>query len=54
VWRWVQRYGPEMEQTGSAIPDTKKEGTLWRRKQDHRAMKRRVNAKHCFREFQAA
>jgi transposase-like protein len=52
---------------GSAIPDTKKEGTLRRRcrhrpvqylnnilEQDHRAIKRRVNAKQGFREFQAA
>jgi hypothetical protein len=51
----------------SAIPDTKKEGTLrnrWRHRpvhylnnileQDHRAIKRRVNAKQGFREFQAA
>ncbi len=35
VWRWVQRYAPELEQ-------------------DHRAIKRRVNAKQGFREFQAA
>src|SRR5436309_2178066 len=35
VWRWVQRYGPELEQ-------------------DHRAIKRRVNAKQGFREFGAA
>jgi IS6 family transposase len=52
---------------GSAIPDLKKEGTLRRRcrhrpvqylnnilEQDHRAIKRRVNAKQGFREFQAA
>ncbi len=52
---------------GSAIPDMKKEGTLRRRcrhrpvqylnnilEQDHRAIKRRVNAKQGFREFQAA
>src|SRR5665213_881963 len=52
---------------GSAIPDLKKEGTLRRRcrhrpvqylnnilEQDHRAIKRRVNAKQRFREFQAA
>ena len=52
---------------GSAIPDIKKEGTLRRRcrhrpvqylnnilEQDHRAIKRRVNAKQGFREFQAA
>jgi len=52
---------------GSAIPDIKKEGTLRRRcrhrpvqylnnilEQDHRAIKRRVNAKQRFREFQAA
>jgi transposase, IS6 family len=52
---------------GSAIPDVKKEGTLRRRcrhrpvqylnnilEQDHRAIKRRVNAKQGFREFQAA
>jgi IS6 family transposase len=51
----------------SAIPDTKKEGTLRTRcrhrpvqylnnilEQDHRAIKRRVNAKQGFREFQAA
>jgi transposase-like protein len=51
----------------SAIPDTKKEGTLRRRcrhrpvqylnniiEQDHRAIKRRVNAKQGIREFQAA
>ena len=51
----------------SAIPATKKEGTLRRRcrhrpvqylnniiEQDHRAIKRRVNAKQGFREFQAA
>jgi transposase-like protein len=51
----------------SAIPDTKKEGTLRNRcrhrpvqylnnilEQDHRAIKRRVNAKQGFREFQAA
>jgi transposase-like protein len=119
VWRWVQRYGPELEQRlqrhlkatnkswrvdetyilvkgrwcyrllrkalsdqshlqprvinrdlapiyTSAIRATKKEGTLRRRcrhrpvqylnniiEQDHRAMKRRVNAKQGFREFQA-
>jgi transposase-like protein len=52
---------------GSAIPDLKKEGTLRRRcrhrpvqylnnilEQDHRAIKRRVNAKQGFREFQSA
>ncbi len=52
---------------GSAISDIKKEGTLPRRcrhrpvqylnnilEQDHRAIKRRVNAKQGFREFQAA
>src|SRR6266567_1948586 len=52
---------------GSAIPDIKKKGTLRRRcrhrpvqylnnilEQDHRAIKRRVNAKQGFREFQAA
>src|ERR1035441_2176406 len=52
---------------GSAIPDSKKEGTLRKRcrhrpvqylnnilEQDHRAIKRRVNAKQGFREFQAA
>src|ERR1700691_1674433 len=52
---------------GSALPDLKKEGTLRRRRrhrpvqylnnileQDHRAIKRRVNAKQRFREFQAA
>jgi transposase-like protein len=51
----------------SAIPDTKKEGTPRNRcrhrpvqylnnilEQDHRAIKRRVNAKQGFREFQAA
>src|SRR5664280_13858 len=51
----------------SAIPDTKKEGTLRNRcrhrpvqylnnilEQDHRAIKRRVTAKQGFREFQAA
>ena len=51
----------------SAIPDLKKDGTLRRRcrhrpvqylnnilEQDHRAIKRRVNAKQGFREFQAA
>src|ERR1035437_732380 len=51
----------------SAIRDTKKEGTLRTRcrhrpvqylnnilEQDHRAIKRRVNAKQGFREFQAA
>src|SRR6202521_3916083 len=50
-----------------AIPDIKKEGTLRSRcrhrpvqylnnilEQDHRAFKRRVNAKQGFREFQAA
>jgi transposase, IS6 family len=50
----------------SAISDTKKEGTLHNRcrhrpvqylnnilEQDHRAIKRRVNAKQGFREFQA-
>jgi IS6 family transposase len=52
---------------GSAILDSKKEGTLRHRcrhrpvqylnnilEQDHRAIKRRVNAKQGFREFQAA
>ena len=52
---------------GSAIPDIKKEGTLRSRcrqgpvqylnnilEQDHRAIKRRVQAKQGFREFQAA
>ena len=52
---------------GSAISDIKKEGILRRRcrhrpvqylnnilEQDHRAIKRRVNAKQGFREFQAA
>ena len=52
---------------GSAIPDIKKEGTLRRHcrhrpvqylnnilEQDHRAIKRQVNAKQGFREFQAA
>ena len=52
---------------GSAIPDIQKEGILRRRcrhrpvqylnnilEQDHRAIKRRVNAKQGFREFQAA
>jgi hypothetical protein len=52
---------------GSAIPDIKKDGVLRRRcrhrpvqylnnilEQDHRAIKRRVNAKQGFREFQAA
>jgi transposase-like protein len=52
---------------GSAIPDIKKDGTLRRRcrhrpvqylnnilEQDHRAIKRRVNAKQGFREFHAA
>jgi transposase-like protein len=51
---------------GSAIPDIKKEGILRRRcphtvqylnnvlELDHRAIKRRVNAKQGFREFQAA
>ena len=122
VWRWVQRYGPELEQRMrlhpkptnkswrvdetyvrvkgrwcylyraidsagatidsllsafrdadaaklyiSVIPAIKKEGTLRRRcrhrpvqylnniiEQDHRAIKRRVNDKQGFREFQAA
>jgi len=52
---------------GSAIPSIKKEGTLRRRcrhrpiqylnnilEQDRRAVKRQVNAKQGFREFQAA
>jgi transposase, IS6 family len=52
---------------GSAMPGTKEEGTLRHRcrhrpvqflnnilEQDHRAIKRRVNAKQGFREFQAA
>jgi len=52
---------------GSAIPDIKKEGVLRHRcrhrpvqylnnilEQDHRAIKRRINAKQGFREFQAA
>lgn len=52
---------------GSAVPDLKKEGTLRKRRrhrpvqylnnileQDHRAVKRRVNAKPGFREFPAA
>jgi transposase-like protein len=52
---------------GAAIADIKKEGTIRRRcrhrpvqylnnilEQDHRAIKRRVNAKQGFREFQAA
>ena len=52
---------------GAAIADIKKEGTLRRRcrhrpvqylnnilEQDHRAIKRRMNAKQGFREFQAA
>lgn len=52
---------------GSAISDLQKEGTLRRRcryrpvqylnnilEQDHRAIKRRVNAKQGFRDFQAA
>jgi IS6 family transposase len=52
---------------GSAIPDSKKEGTLRKRcrhrpvqylnnilEQDHRAIKSRVKAKQGFREFQAA
>ena len=52
---------------GSAIPDIKKDGILRRRcrhrpvpylnnilEQDHRAIKRRVNAKQGFREFRAA
>jgi transposase-like protein len=51
---------------GSVIPDIKKDGILRRRcrhrpvqylnnmEQDHRAIKRRVNAKQGFREFQAA
>jgi transposase-like protein len=52
---------------GAAIPDLKQEATLRRRcwhrpvqylnnilEQDHRAIKRRVNAKQGFREFQAA
>ena len=52
---------------GSAFTDSKKEGTLRDRcrhrpvqylnnilEQDHRAIKRRVNAKQGFREFQAA
>jgi transposase-like protein len=52
---------------GAAIPDLKKEGTLRRRcrhrpvqylnnilEQDHRAIKRRVNAKQGFRELEAA
>ena len=52
---------------GSAIAGVKAEGTLHRRcrhrpvqylnnilEQDHRAIKRRVKAKQCFREFQAA
>jgi len=51
----------------SAIPDSKKDGMLRNRcrhrpvqylnnilEQDHRAIKRRVNAKQGFREFQAA
>ena len=51
----------------SAIPDCKNEGTLRKRcrhrpvqylnnilEQDHRAIKRRMNAKQGFREFQAA
>ena len=85
VWRWVQRYGPELEQRmrrhlkptnkswrcdetyTAAIPAIKKEGILRRRcrhrpvqylnnilEQDHRAIKRRVNAKQGFREFHAA
>ena len=53
--------------SGSAIPNIKKEGTLRRRsghrpvqylnnflEQGHRVIKRRVNAKQVFREFQAA
>jgi transposase-like protein len=67
VWRWVQCYGPEAPIYSSAIPDSKKEGTLRHRcrhrpvqylnnilEQDHRAIKRRVNAKQGFRGFQAA
>ena len=56
-----------LRNAGAAIPDIKKEGTLRCRcrhrsmqylnnilEQDHRAIKRRANAKQGFREFQAA
>jgi eukaryotic-like serine/threonine-protein kinase len=56
-----------LESGSSAIPDSKKEGALRKRcrqrpvqylnnilEQDHRAIKRRVNAKQGFREFQGA
>jgi transposase-like protein len=63
VWRWVQRYGPELEQRmrQHLKPDQQ---VLARHRpvqylnnileQDHRAIKRRVNAKQGFREFRAA
>src|SRR5664280_2875664 len=60
VWRWVQYYGPELEQR--LRRHLKPTNKSWRPvqylnnilEQDHRAIKRRVNAKQGFREFQAA
>jgi transposase, IS6 family len=37
VWRWVQRYAPELQRR--------------LRRQDHRAIKRRINASQHFRSF---
>ena len=66
VWRWVQYYGPELEQR--LRRHLKPTNKSWRvdetyrpvqylnniLEQDHRAIRRRVNAKQGFREFQAA
>jgi transposase-like protein len=57
VWCWVQ-YGPELEQR--LRQHLKPTNKSWRvdetyvLEQDHRAIKRRVNAKQGFREFPAA
>ena len=55
VWRWVQRYGPELEQRLRRRcrhrPVQYLNNIL---EQDHRAIKRRVKAKQGFREFHAA
>jgi transposase-like protein len=67
IWRWVQRYAPELNKRCRRELKLKREGKLGRRcrcrtcpylsnvvEQDHRGIKRRVNASQGFRSFDGA
>src|ERR1700750_1309842 len=53
VWRWVQRYGPEMEQRLRRRLKPTNDSWLVL-EQDHRAIKRRVRASQHLRSFWGA